>query len=191
MSTLSLDLRGSSPSFPSKPASGASLSVFIHGAGIGALVLVPLLTTTAPPETAHSFEAPLVKPITVMLPAPSSPRPRGPRKGAATRTAPAAVADLTVPKDTPTLIIASDVLDQDLMMTPGSTGTGDGRAGGRATTSASTAPSARCAAKVRSKRQPGRPKPRVSEASFGSPDSSNHARPNTLRWPRPRGFRAR
>ncbi len=130
MSTLSLDLRGSSPSFPSKPASGASLSVFIHGAGIGALVLVPLLTTTAPPETAHSFEAPLVKPITVMLPAPSSPRPRGPRKGAATRTAPAAVADLTVPKDTPTLIIASDVLDQDLMMTPGSTGTGDGRAGG-------------------------------------------------------------
>lgn len=130
MSTLSLDLRGSSPSFPSKPASGASLSLFIHGAGIGALVLVPLLTTTAPPEAAHNFQAPLVKPITVMLPAPSSPRPRGLRKSAAARTAPAGVTDLTTPRDTPTLISASDVLAADLAITPGSVGTGDGGPGG-------------------------------------------------------------
>ena len=130
MSTLSLDLRGSSSSFPSKPASGASLSLFIHGAGIGALVLVPLLSTTPPPQTANSFQAPLVKPITVMLPAPSSPRPRGPRTNAARRVARAAVADLVSPKDTPTLIGASDILDPDLAMTPGSVGTGEGGPGG-------------------------------------------------------------
>ena len=129
MSTLSLDLRGSSPSFPKEPASGASLSLFVHGAGIGALVLVPLLNTPTPPETAHNFQAPLVKPILVMLPVPSSQHPRGPRTGAAPRAALAAVADLTTPRDTPTLISASDVLDPDLM-TPGSTATGDGRTGG-------------------------------------------------------------
>lgn len=130
MSTLSLDLRGSSPSFPSKPASGASLSLFVHGAGIGALVLVPLLTATAPPETAHSFQAPLVKPITVMLPAPSSPRPRGPRKNATPRAAQAAVADLTPPRDTPTLISASDVLDPGPLTAAGPAGAGNGGTGG-------------------------------------------------------------
>ncbi len=130
MSTLSLDLRGSSPSFPSKPASGASLSLFIHGAGIGALVLVPLLTTTAPPETANEFQAPLVKPITVMLPAPSSPPQRGPRPGAAQPAAPAAVAELAAPRDTPSLISTSGVPDPDLAMMPGSMGAGDGRPGG-------------------------------------------------------------
>lgn len=132
MPTLSLDLRGSSSSLPSRTSSGASLSLFIHGAGIGALILVPLFSATAPPEIAHEFQAPLVKPITVMLPAPVSPRTRGPRKGAAPRAARAAVTDLIAPKDTPTLISASDILDPDLAMTPGNVGTAEGDAGGTA-----------------------------------------------------------
>lgn len=128
MSTLSLDLRGSSPSFPSRPASGASLSLFVHGAGIGAFVLIPLLTATAPPEVVSNSEAPLVKPVTVVLPAPSTPRPRSQRTDGARRVSQAAVAELTPPKDTPTLISASDVLDPDLLAAAGPTGTGRGDA---------------------------------------------------------------
>lgn len=58
MRTLSLDLRGFGETRTLSAESGgagASVSLLFYGLGISALVLVPLLGGTNPPETANTF----------------------------------------------------------------------------------------------------------------------------------------
>lgn len=128
MTTLSLDLRGPGSSGLGAGGRGASLSLLVHGLGIGALVLTPLLTTPEPPETPIRFHDPLVIPIKVTLPPPMAARPKASAKGKATR-ARAAAPDLSSPRDTPTLILASDLLDPEVSLLHDSAGPG-GNPGG-------------------------------------------------------------
>ena len=70
MSTVSLDLRGVEAThlLPREaPAKGAGLSISLHIAGVTAMLVIPLLQSTNSPEVAHAT-APLIKPVTVMLP---------------------------------------------------------------------------------------------------------------------------
>lgn len=103
MNPLSFDLRGveATHALPREaPARVASLSLLLHGAGISALVLIPLLQSTNPPEVAHAIAPPLIRPIMVALPpAPLRvvARPRGPnatRAAAAIVPVPATVTDI-------------------------------------------------------------------------------------------------
>lgn len=124
MSTLSLDLRGPGPSRYPSHTRGASVSLLIHGAGIAALVLLPLLGATEAPETADAIKTPLVKPITVSLP-PIVPPTRSRTRAAGSQTAQAA-GPASVPSDVPTLVSASDILDPGVSLPGDATGPGGG-----------------------------------------------------------------
>jgi protein TonB len=89
MRTLSLGLRdfGEDLSLEgARGATGASASVVLHGLGIAALILVPLLRSTSPPETANPFAETLIQPLTVVLPPPPMTRARSPRTSSEPRT---------------------------------------------------------------------------------------------------------
>lgn len=87
MNPLSFDLRGveATHALPREaPARVASLSLLLHGVGISALVLIPLLQSTNPPEVTHATATPLLRPIMVALPpAPTRTVARPPRSSAA------------------------------------------------------------------------------------------------------------
>lgn len=73
MGTLTLDLRGvaASHSLPQDAAAREALvSVALHGGLISALILGPLFAGANPPEIAAAFQAPLIRPIAVILPPP-------------------------------------------------------------------------------------------------------------------------
>lgn len=130
MKSLSLDLRRLEPlpePFSETPARSAAVSLLAHAGGIGAIVLIPLLGASVPPETANAFNDPLVAPIIVALPPPPPPRQppaAGPQRSAAASAAVApSTQTLTEPLDTPTsLAPASDVLDPSTGILPGQVG---------------------------------------------------------------------
>ena len=124
MSTLSLDLRGPGPSRYPSHTGGASISLIIHGAGIAALVLLPLLGPIEAPETADGIKTPLLKPITVSLP-PIVPPTRSRTRAAGSQTAQAAAPVASVPRDVPTLVTTSDILDPGVSLPGDSVGTGN------------------------------------------------------------------
>ncbi len=105
MNPLSFDLRGveATHALPREaPARVASLSLLLHGVGISALVLIPLLQSTNPPEVTHATATPLLRPIIVALPpAPMRVASRPPRASAA-RAAAAAVPVPETATDIPT-----------------------------------------------------------------------------------------
>lgn len=130
MKSLSLDLRRLEPlpePFSETPARSAAVSLLAHAGGIGAIVLIPLLGASVPPETANAFNDPLVAPIIVALPPPPPPRQppaAGPQRSAAASAAVApSTQTLTEPLDTPTsLAPASDVLEPSTGILPGQVG---------------------------------------------------------------------
>jgi TonB family protein len=128
MKSLSLDLRRLEPlpePFSETPAKSAAVSLLAHAGGIGAIVLIPLLGASVPPETASAFNDPLVAPIIVALPPPPPPRQppaAGPQRSAAAAAAPS-TQTLTEPLDTPTsLALVSDVLEPSTGILPGRVG---------------------------------------------------------------------
>jgi|CXWL01.1.fsa_nt_gi TonB family protein len=137
MKSLSLDLRRLEPlpeQFSETPAKSAVVSLLAHAGGIGALIIIPLLGASVPPETANTFSQPLVAPILVALPPPPPPRQppaQGPQRPAAVAAAAAPSArPLTEPVDTPTsLSFVGDVLEPSTGIVPGRPGT-DGQAAG-------------------------------------------------------------
>jgi protein TonB len=132
MNPLSFDLRGveATHALPREaPARVASLSLLLHGAGISALVLIPLLQATNPPEVAHAFTTPLLRPIMVVLPpAPIRTVARPPRPGAA-RAAAAIVPIPATATDIPTSLPSNPGIELDPVpgvegMNPGNPGPG-------------------------------------------------------------------
>ena len=115
MSTLSLDLRGAgrTPTLPSSAtARGATVSLVVHGVGISALVLVPLLGAANPPEVGNAITVPLVQPITVTLPPAPRGRPLTRDSNKPHRTSSMA-ASPTVPTQTPDSLNLVNALDVD------------------------------------------------------------------------------
>ena len=136
MKSLSLDLRRPEP-LPERlsetPTQGAAISLFAHAGGIGALILIPLLGASVPPETANAFSEPLAAPILVALPPPPPPRQppaQGPQRSAAAAAATPSTKPLTEPLDTPTsLALVSDVLEPSTGIVPGRIGADSQAAG--------------------------------------------------------------
>lgn len=130
MKSLSLDLRRlelPSERSPDTPARSAAFSLLIHAAALSALVLIPLLGATIPPETASAFADPLVEPVLVSLPAPEPPRLQPSRNPRAAAPAAAASPTLAKPQDaaSPLTPRVDDVLD------PSSVFSGPGNLPGR------------------------------------------------------------
>lgn len=130
MKSLSLDLRRFEP-WPERssetPVKSAAVSLLAHAGGIGALILIPLLGASVPPETANAFNDPLVTPILVALPPPPPPRQPPARRPQRSEAAAAATAPrtqpLTEPLDTPTtMTLVGDILDPSAMSEPGERG---------------------------------------------------------------------
>ena len=131
MSTLSLGLRGREGAALVHPgnARGAGISVALHGAGITALILVPLLNPVAPPDVARNVRAPMPSGIRVELPPAARPAGRAVRTNAAgsVRTPPTNVAPAVLPStQTPTGFSVSDVLDPQGSSTGAAVGDGTG-----------------------------------------------------------------
>lgn len=130
MKSLSLDLRRLEPlpeRFSETPAKSAAVSLLAHAGGIGAIILIPLLGATVPPETASAFNDPLVTPILVALPPPPPPRQppaRAPQRNAAAVDGTAlSTKPLTEPMDTPTSPApVGDVPDPSVGALPGRPG---------------------------------------------------------------------
>ena len=128
MRTLSFDLRGfgTDPSFlPDSGSRSAGASLLIHGTGLSALVLLPLLGASPAPEPVNGARDVLVEPVRISLPPPprvASAAPRGSNRARA--TAPSQV-DLTAPKDVPVLVDIGDVLDSGPVAPSDGRSTGD------------------------------------------------------------------
>jgi TonB family protein len=134
MRTTTFDFRGSGvDAQPESVARGASLSMLIHGVGLSAMVLAPLLLNTEAPEPVTTTQNVLVKPITVTLPAAARGVSAARKSGAMARARRAASA-AAPPKDTPTsLTIESDLLDTRFgPPVADESGEGPGEAGGEA-----------------------------------------------------------
>lgn len=114
MRTLSLDLRGFGASRTlsgEAPTRSAFVSILIHGAGICALVLVPLLGSSNPPETADASNSPLVQPITLAPPSPPMTGSRPLHPSSKPRSSRSVITPLDTPTDVPEPVRAGDVLD--------------------------------------------------------------------------------
>jgi TonB family protein len=116
MRALSLHLRGTALDEGLEPPAGrqaAVVSVLGHAGVLSAMIVFPLLGATEPPETVSAFQNPLIRPLTVALPAaaqrPVVPAPKRSVQNQANQAAPAA--NVRPPSDTPTGFRVDDVLD--------------------------------------------------------------------------------
>ena len=131
MSTLSLGLRGVEGDALVHPgnARGTGLSVALHGAGITALVLMPLFDPVTSPDVAKSARQPLPNVVRVELPPAARPAvqaARGSRASSPQAPATAVVPAVAPSTETPTGFSVSDVLDPRSGATGLDPGTGTG-----------------------------------------------------------------
>jgi len=115
MRSLSLELRsGGAIAALSQGATGRAVGVsfLMHGLGISAMVLIPILSSTPPPEPAEASLRPLAAPVRIALPPPpkNPSAPRGAPK--APQAARAVVPSIQVPQSVPSFIPnLDDILD--------------------------------------------------------------------------------
>jgi TonB family protein len=134
MRALSLHLRNDALDEGPEPLTrhqAAFVSVIGHAGALSAMIVFPILGATEPPETASAFQTPLIRPLTVALPAAQrtvAPAPKRSAPNQASQAAPSAT--VPPPSETPTGVRADDVLDPGPGARSGAPGEdGDGRRG--------------------------------------------------------------